>query len=265
MGKTITTRAPITSVNGITVNTNYIQTTNCTVASSRAVKYIVMHYTGNSKDTAVANAKYFCNNKLSSSAHYFVDDSTIYQSVALKDRAWHCGASTYYHDECRNANSIGIEMCCTAGNYKVSDTTIENAAYLAAAVAEYLGISADEVDTYIVRHYDVTHKDCPSQWVTDSSGFTAFKTKVKAILSGTAAGSEELTMAQYDELNERVSALENKMIYNYIDTNMPEWARPTVQKLVGAGILQGDENGELGLTDEMLRMLVVLDRTGIFG
>ena len=25
--------------------------------------------------------------------------------------AWHCGASSYKHLECRNANSIGIEMC----------------------------------------------------------------------------------------------------------------------------------------------------------
>ena len=54
------------------------------------------------------------------------------------------------------------------------------------------------------------------------------------------------------------------MIYNYIDDNMPAWARPTVQKLVDAGYLQGDGEG-LNLTDDMLRMLVVLDRAGAFG
>ncbi|MCC8161025.1 MAG: N-acetylmuramoyl-L-alanine amidase, partial [Oscillospiraceae bacterium] len=120
MAKTVTESAPITEVNGITVNKYFLQTINCTVLGSRAVKYIVMHYTGNSSDTALANAKYFYNNaNLSASAHYIVDDTSIYQSTALKNRAWHCGASTYWHDECRNANSIGIEMACTAGNYRV--------------------------------------------------------------------------------------------------------------------------------------------------
>ncbi|MCC8067704.1 MAG: CHAP domain-containing protein [Clostridiales bacterium] len=76
--------------------------------------------------------------------------------------------------------------------------------------------------------------------------------------------SEDLTMTQYEELNERVNALENKMIYNYVDENMPDWAIPTVQKLMNKGLLQGDEHGLLGLTDELLRVLVVNDRAGLY-
>ncbi len=53
------------------------------------------------------------------------------------------------------------------------------------------------------------------------------------------------------------------MIYNYIDNNMPEWARPTIQKLVDKGFLKGDENG-LNLTEEMLRLLVINDRAGLY-
>ena len=33
-----------------------------------------------------------------------------------------------------------------------------------------------------------------------------------------------------DSLGERITGLENPFIYNYIDKNMPEWARPTIQK-----------------------------------
>ena len=44
---------------------------------------------------------------------------------------------------------------------------------------------------------------------------------------------------------------------------MPEWARPTIQKLVDKDILKGDGNG-LNLTDELLRMLVINDRAGIY-
>ena len=60
-----------------------------------------------------------------------------------------------------------------------------------------------------------------------------------------------------------VADLKNPMIYNYIDQNMPEWARPTIQKLVDKGALQGDENG-LNLDENMLRMLVINDRMGLY-
>ena len=44
--------------------------------------------------------------------------------------------------------------------------------------------------------------------------------------------------------------------------NVPEWARPTVQKLVDRKALLGDENGNLSLSRDMVRILVVLDRAG---
>ena len=83
--------------------------------------------------------------------------------------------------------------------------------------------------------------------------------------------SEDLTMTQYEELKKEIEVLKSavdkltgKMIYNYQDSNMPEWARPTVQKMLDKGILKGNENGELGLTDEMLRMFVMNDRAGVY-
>ena len=56
-----------------------------------------------------------------------------------------------------------------------------------------------------------------------------------------------------------------EMIYNYIDDNMPAWARPTIQKLVDKGYLRGNDKGELELTFDMLRMFVVNDRAGLYG
>lgn len=72
-------------------------------------------------------------------------------------------------------------------------------------------------------------------------------------------------MEKITELEERIAKLESKMVYNYVDDNMPEWARATVQKLVDKQILQGDERGQLHLTDDMLRILVMLDRSNAFG
>ena len=81
----------------------------------------------------------------------------------------------------------------------------------------------------------------------------------------------ELMSKEYDELKAELTVLKaeiaksnSKMIYNYVDNNMPEWARPTIQKMMDKGLLQGDENGCLGLTDELLRVFVTNDRAGIY-
>ena len=84
---------------------------------------------------------------------------------------------------------------------------------------------------------------------------------------------EDLTMAQYEELKNEISQLtetvkvlatelhdlKHPMIYNYIDNNMPEWAREAVSWAVENGILNGDENG-LNLDDKDLRFITMMYR-----
>ena len=186
MSKTITTGFISDKINGITVNSSIKgYRGNYADDASREVSYVVMHYTGNKKDNAKNNALYFKNNDVDVSAHFFVDDSNIYQSIELRDIAWHCGTTgKYYHKVCRNSNSFGIEMCCTGGNYRISDKTVENSAYLCAHLCKMLGITDKTVDTYVLRHYDISHKICPAQMVNDAKEWTAFKTMVKNILKG---------------------------------------------------------------------------------
>lgn len=52
-------------------------------------------------------------------------------------------------------------------------------------------------------------------------------------------------------------------LYNSVE-EMPDWARPTVKKLIDKGYLQGDEKGKLELTKSMLRLLAINDRAGIY-
>ena len=186
MSKICNVAAPINFIGKIEINRSKpCHTSNYTNVSSRNIEYLVYHYTGNSKDTAKANANYFMGANRWASAHYIVDNTSIWQSVDINDRAWHCGTDgDYYHNHCRNANSIGIEMCCTAGNYKIGDKAKENAAQLGAALCKYFGIT--DVDTYVIRHYDVTHKICPAQMVNDNSEWIAFKSRIKEILNGEA-------------------------------------------------------------------------------
>lgn len=195
MAKTINKGYITAKINGINVNSSIkASSKNYNSRTSRSVSYVVMHYTGNPKDTAKANCNYFASGSRSASAHFFVDDATIYQSVELRDIAWHCGGKQYFHSVCRNSNSFGIEMCCTAGNYKISDKTIKNAAYLCAYLCEMLGIGADEVDKYVLRHYDITHKKCPAQMANseNDTDWENFKKQVKNIL---AANNSSATVA----------------------------------------------------------------------
>lgn len=184
MAKIVNVAYPISKVGNVTITTSKkCHSSNYVSYSSRNVKYIVMHYTGNYEDSAVANANYFMGANRDASAHFFVDDNSIWQSVGIKDVAWHCGTDTYYHNECRNMNSIGIEMCCTAGNYDMSAKTVELSAQLCAALCKYLNIT--DVEKYVVRHYDVSHKECPRPMVRNTARWTAFKNRVKEILNGT--------------------------------------------------------------------------------
>jgi len=76
------------------------------------IRYLVIHFTANDGDTAKNNADYFARAEISTSAHYFVDENEVWQSVRDADIAWHCGTrGVYFHPYCRNANSIGIELC----------------------------------------------------------------------------------------------------------------------------------------------------------
>ena len=84
-----------------------------------------------------------------------------------------------------------------------------------------------------------------------------------AAINDLVARIEEMEQ-RINDLERRTEGLENPMIYNYIDSNMPEWARATVQKLVDKGYLKGNDKSELGLTDEMLKLFVINDRAGMY-
>lgn len=121
-------------------------------------QYIVIHYTGNTTDTAKANANYFYNVNRGASAHYFVDDTNVYEVVSPNNTSWAVGVNYGYNNlfgKCTNYNSINIEMCSIKG--KISDKTFANTVALTKKLMKKYGISKGKV----VRHYDVCSKICP--------------------------------------------------------------------------------------------------------
>ena len=146
-----------------------------------SIKYIVVHYTAGNGDTAMNNAQYFHNNSgLQASAHYFVDEHSVVQSVRDTDGAWHCGGpleSSHHplHNICMNRNSLGVEMCSDKvnGKYVITAQTVDRTVELVRWLMDKYGIDVD----HVVRHYDVTGKDCPEPWVRDESLWRKFKGK----------------------------------------------------------------------------------------
>ena len=75
---------------------------NDTKGRKQNIQYIVVHYTANNENRVESNGKYFQQPNRNASAHYFVDESNVVQSVRDEDTAWHCGAKA--------TNMINAEM-----------------------------------------------------------------------------------------------------------------------------------------------------------
>ena len=156
---------------------------NYTAMSDKQNLYIVVHYVG-AVSTAKNNATYYSREKLQASAHYFVDETSIWQSVKDKDRAWHCGGGLQgsnghtFYQKCTNYNSIGIEMCVKKtpdGRWYFEEETIKNTVDLVKHLMAKHNIPIDRV----IRHYDVTGKNCPAPYV-DETEWAKFKERVMA-------------------------------------------------------------------------------------
>lgn len=134
------------------------------------IKWIVIHYTANDGDSDENNALYFQRNIVKSSAHYFVDDDSITQSVPDNYVAYAVGGSKLnsygkYHGICTNSNSISIEICDNVRNGVIYPTqkTINNALDLTQMLMTKYNIDI----SHVIRHKDVTGKVCPAYWSDD--------------------------------------------------------------------------------------------------
>lgn len=229
-----------------------------------SIKYIVVHYTAGNGDTAMNNAQYFHNNSgLQASAHYFVDEHSVVQSVRDTDGAWHCGGpleSPHHplHNICMNRNSLGVEMCSDKvnGKYVITAQTVDRTVVLVRWLMDKYGIDVN----HVVRHYDVTGKDCPEPWVRNPKLWEKFKTML------TEKETEDMTEEQTRSIakQEIANAEKAKKVYNSV-AECPAWAKDTVRKLVNKGFLQGDEKGRLELDTDLLRVLVINDRAHLYG
>ena len=216
-----------------------------------SIKYIVIHYTANDGDTDEGNGNYFKNNVVGTSAHYFVDGDSVTLSVPENHIAWSVGGKKYanttggsFYGICTNANSISVELCDGIPDF--SEATLMTAAKLVHELMNKYGIPLERV----IRHYDVTGKPCPKPFLDDAK-WQNFKKRLEV---------DTMSAEEFEALKKRVSELENKhIVYNWTEA-CPEWSIPYVQKALDLGLIKGDENGFLNLTDDKIFSLVVILR-----
>ncbi|MDO4301800.1 MAG: peptidoglycan recognition family protein [Clostridia bacterium] len=238
------------------INT-YLTKVNFNTLEGKVNKYIVIHFTANNGDTALGNCKYFYDVNRNASAHYFIDENSVYQCVNDNDVAWHCGAKGYKHPYCRNNNSIGVEMCSRKNaNYYFMDKTVDNAVELVIELMAKHNVPIENV----IRHYDVTGKVCPEPYVRDVKAWQEFKERL----------ADDMTEAEVKKIATQVA---NDMVYKYVTSKqeavydtideVPEWGKATVKKLIQKGVLQGSNTG-LDMSYSLLRLLVINDRAGLY-
>lgn len=106
------------------------------------------------------------------------------------------------------------------------------------------------------KQADTPHFEIPANWQKKEEGSSIDIESLKKEI--------DYLKNAADKLGDRITRLENPMVYDYVDDNMPQWAKETVSKLISKKIIIGDDQGKLGLTYDTLRLLVILDRGKAF-
>ena len=231
--------------------------------STSTIKYIVLHYTGNKTDTAKGNANYFSpsgGNTRKAGAHYFVDDTTVYQSIPDTRTAWAVGGSKY--SDCKstgggtmygtitNSNSISIEMCSKNG--AITDATITNAVALTKQLMSKYSIPV----SHVYRHFDVTGKQCPgwSGWTgKNAPKWTALKQKLTC--AEVERNADDMTETEVRKIVAAVAAETAKR-------TVSAWAEKAWSAATQAGILDGTAP-QANVTREQLAQVFV--NAGLIG
>lgn len=197
------------------------------------IQYIVIQFTGNDGDTAWANTNYLKTKKRGFSAHYFVDETSIWQCVMDGDVAWHCDFRNLQRQPvCDNTNSLGIAMCSRRHNngiFYFKDDTVANTVGLTARLMEMYNVPLQNV----LRHYDVTGENTFDPFVRDASEWASFQISLK---TNTRSESHKLTEAAVRSIAEETA---KAAIESYIKEQEVKEASEWAKKYWDAAVLSG--------------------------
>ena len=175
------------------------------------IKNIVVHWIGNAGSTAENNAKYFDSLKdgrgTYASSHYIIgNDGVVIRCVPENEVAYHASSANNY--------SIGIEVCHPDNTGEYTDLAYNALIELLVDLCERYKLEPTQA---IIRHYDVTGKDCPRYYVKNVKAWKKIKQEVAD------------AMNKDEELEKAVKVLQKKGVIsspevwigrNYSDSNV---------------------------------------------
>lgn len=141
----------------------------------KKVRGVVIHYVGNPGTTAEANRNYFESladgtDGVYASAHFIVGlDGEVIQCVPLTEEA--------YASNSRNGDTVAIEVCHPGADGRFSDVTYRRTVELAAWLCRTFSLDPERD---VIRHYDVTGKNCPKYYVENPGAWEDFRADVAA-------------------------------------------------------------------------------------
>ncbi len=149
------------------------------------VNGIVVHYTANPGTTAQQNRDYFEGLKDShethASSHFVIGlDGELIQCIPCKEIS--------YASNDRNNDTISIECCIPDDTGRFNDATYQTLVHLVAWLCGRYDLTMDDV----IRHYDVTGKNCPKYYVEHEDAWKQFKVDVADYIEKNGVAPENL-------------------------------------------------------------------------
>ena len=138
-----------------------------------SVQYIAVHYTANPGATAIANRNYFENlantHDTKVSSHFVVGlEGEVVQCIPTSEMS--------YATNSRNVDTLSIECCHPDETGKFNDATYDSVVKLTAWLCKRFDLTSENV----IRHYDVTGKDCPKYYVENPDAWLQMKADIAA-------------------------------------------------------------------------------------
>lgn len=214
---------------------------------------IMLHSVGTPQPSAAVFARSFNQYQpggVSVCVHAFAQaDGTVYQTLPWETIAWHCGGSA-------NSTHIGVEMTEPSAGMTYAEAaeqiagTYHTAVELFAALCKQYGLDPAQ-DGVIIGHAEghrrgvaSNHADPEYLWNAYGMGYTMDGFRRDVAEATAKEDREEVPdMPRYDSVAE-----------------MPQWARADAQRLIDRGALQGNTDGKLDVSEDMLRTMIVCQR-----
>lgn len=215
---------------------------------------VVVHHTGSDVDASAEQIHgwHLAKGWAGIGYHYVVRrDGTVERGRP----EWAIGSHAYGE----NGHTVGVHLSGDFTDAEPTHEQVEKTAMLLADVCTRFGIPIDRA--HVVGHGELMATSCPGrrlQALLDDGTLTG---KANWYANEGVPSAEP---AQPVGVDGAAEGGRGQGRFNTVDA-APDWARPTVERMVAKGLLRGGGPAGLDLSLDMLRVFVVNDRAGLYG